>query len=120
MTPLSLEAVAQAPEWPAHVDCKVECWFSPTLRTLAAENATLRAENEELDFLRHEGGPDSVAAMEIELATLRAERDAWTKIDVARDVDFATLRASEAAALERITELEALLAASTHSPRLPE
>ncbi len=88
--------------------------------TLAAENATLRAENEELDFLRHEGGPDSVAAMEIELATLRAERDAWTKIDVARDVDFATLRTSEAAALERITELEALLAASTHSPRLPE
>ena len=45
------------------------------LRTLAAENATLRAENEELDFLRHEGGPDSGAAMEIELATLRAERD---------------------------------------------
>ena len=88
--------------------------------TLAAENDLLRAENEELDFLRHEGGPDSVAAMEIELATLRAERDAWTKIDVARDVDFATLRASEAAAMERITELEALLAASTHSPRLPE
>ena len=77
------------------------------LTTLATENATLRAENEELDFLRHEGGPDSVAAMEIELATLRAERDAWTKIDVARDVDFATLRASEAAALERVTELEA-------------
>ena len=90
------------------------------LTTLAAENDLLRAENEELDFLRHEGGPDSVAAMEIELATLRAERDAWTKIDVARDVDFATLRTSEAAALERITELEALLAASTHSPRLPE
>ena len=43
------------------------------LTTLAAENATLRAENEELDFLRHEGGPDSVAAMEIELAPLRAE-----------------------------------------------
>ena len=77
------------------------------LTTLAAENDLLRAENEELDFLRHEGGPDSVAAMEIELATLRAERDAWTKIDVARDVDFATLRASEAAALERVTELEA-------------
>ena len=56
------------------------------LTTLATENATLRAENEELDFLRHEGGPDSVAAMEIELATLRA---------------------SEAAALERVTELEA-------------
>ena len=34
--------------------------------------------------------------------------------------ELATLRASEAAALERITELEALLAASTHSPRLPE
>ena len=31
----------------------------------------------------------------------------------------ATLRASEAAALERITELEALLAASTHSLPLP-
>ena len=57
------------------------------LTTLAAENATLRAENEELDFLRHEGGPDSVAAMEIELATLRA---------------------SEAAAVARVTELEAV------------
>ena len=86
MTTLSPEAVAQAPEWPAHVDCKVECWFSPTLRAIAAENAALRAENEELDFLRHEGGPDSVAAMEIELAALRA---------------------SEAAAMERIAELEA-------------
>lgn len=31
----------------------------------------------------------------------------------------ATLRASEVAALERITELEVLLAASTHSPPLP-
>ena len=54
--------------------------------------------------------PDLEAAyltLAAENATLRAERDAWTKIDVARDVDFATLRASEAAALERITELEA-------------
>jgi len=46
--------------------------------------------------------PDIEAAyitLAAENATLRAERDAWTKIDVARDVDFATLRASEAAAL---------------------
>ena len=48
-----------------------------------------------------------VITLAAENATLRAERDAWTKIDVARDVDFATLRTSEAAALERITELEA-------------
>ena len=43
-------------------------------------------------------------------ATLRAERDAWTKIDVARDVDFATLRASEAAALARVKVLTEALA----------
>ena len=65
-------------------NAKAQRKVSVTIATLAAENATLRAENEELDFLRHEGGPDSVAAMETELATLRA---------------------SEAAALERVAAL---------------
>ena len=92
------------------------------LTTLAAENATLRAENEELDFLRHEGGPDSVAAMEIELATLRAERDEW-QLEVAMCImacppgkrtspaseGVKLLRASEAAAMERVKVLEAAL-----------
>jgi len=56
--------------------------------------------------------PDIEAAyltLAAENATLRAERDAWTKIDVARDVDFATLRASEAAALGRVKVLEEAL-----------
>ena len=37
-----------------------------------SESARLREDLEELDFLRHEGGPDSVAAMEAELKLLRA------------------------------------------------
>ena len=37
-----------------------------------SESARLREDLEELDFLRHEGGPDSVAAMEAELKRLRA------------------------------------------------
>jgi len=57
-------------------NAKAQRKVSVTIATLAAENATLRAENEELDFLRHEGGPDSVAAMETELATLRASEAA--------------------------------------------
>ena len=77
------------------------------LRTLAAENATLRAENEELDFLRHEGGPDSVAAMEIELATLRAsEAAANARADQARD---AALVEAAAVAIARKGNGEATL-----------
>lgn len=43
-----------------------------SLLAAEAENARLREDLEELDFLRHEGGPDSVAAMEAELKRLRA------------------------------------------------
>ena len=42
------------------------------IEALTAERDALREELEELDFLRHEGGPDSVAAMEAELKRLRA------------------------------------------------
>ena len=42
------------------------------IEALTAERDRLREELEELDFLRHEGGPDSVAAMEAELKRLRA------------------------------------------------
>lgn len=68
------------------------------LTTLAAENATLRAERDELDFLRHEGGPDSVAAMEIELATLRAERDRLATVhkQLMQSLDAANARADQA------------------------
>ena len=46
------------------IDMAFQAGWHHMLTSLAAENATLRAENEELDFLRHEGGPDSVAAMD--------------------------------------------------------
>lgn len=54
---------------------------------------------------------DMLTTLAAENATLRAERDAWTKIDVARDVDFATLRASEAAAMEALAEIGAVVTA---------
>ena len=34
------------PEYPAHEDCKTECWFSATMRAQAAELTALRAERD--------------------------------------------------------------------------
>lgn len=47
-------------------------WCLDKLAALELERDALREDLEELDFLRHEGGPDSVAAMEAELKRLRA------------------------------------------------
>ena len=96
-SPLSPEAVAQMvdvlnEQGPHHRRA------ADMLTTLAAENATLRAERAMLKF--------DIDKM---LTQIEEHNAAWDE-----------LRASEAAALERVTELEALLAASTHSPRLPE
>lgn len=51
---------------------KLVNYASDRIEALTAERDRLREELEELDFLRHEGGPDSVAAMEAELKRLRA------------------------------------------------
>jgi hypothetical protein len=82
----------------------------------AAEIATLRAELEELDFLCHEGGPDSVAAMEKELIALRAERDRdHANINLKADFIAATIdqlaqmEAERDAALARVLVLTELL-----------
>ena len=47
-------------------------WCLDKMAALELERDRLREDVEELDFLRHEGGPDSVAAMEAELKRLRA------------------------------------------------
>jgi hypothetical protein len=89
----------------------------------AAEIAALRAEIEELDFLRHEGGPDSVAAMEKELIALRAERELdHANINlkaefIAATVDqLAQMEAERDAALSRVAELETALAEIATAP----
>jgi hypothetical protein len=64
------------------------------IETLAAERDRLREDLEELDFLRHEGGPDSVAAMEVELKRLRAvlsDIEAGSVCSVSRHVAAAAL-----------------------------
>ena len=62
---------AERDQWIQHA--KNAVWAdSEELKQAEADNARLREDLEELDFLRHEGGPDSVAAMEAELKRLRA------------------------------------------------
>ena len=68
-------ANAQTVETLEHVAKQNQQAHGATINSLLAaeaENARLREDLEELDFLRHEGGPDSVAAMEAELKRLRA------------------------------------------------
>ena len=61
-----------------------------------AESARLRDELEELDFLRHEGGPDSVAALEADRDRLqKALTDAGAYIDKGQDkMAFNIIRAA--------------------------
>ena len=62
---------AERDQWIQHA--KNAVWAdSEELKQAEADNARLRDGLEELDFLRHEGGPDSVAAIEAELKLLRA------------------------------------------------
>ena len=62
---------AERDQWIQHA--KNAVWADgEELKLAEADNARFREELEELDFLRHEGGPDSVAAMEAELKRLRA------------------------------------------------
>ena len=49
----------------------VEYVRADIVQALTAERDRLREDLEELDFLRHEGGPDSVAAIEAERDRLR-------------------------------------------------
>jgi len=65
--PLTAEVVA---EWPAHEDCKTECWFAPTLRALLSQ-------------IEEDGGrittlSAQLAEREKELARVTAERDELT------------------------------------------
>ena len=63
---------------------------------IIAERDALREDLEELDFLRHEGGPDSVAAMEADRDRLqKALTDAGAYIDKGQDkMAFNIIRAA--------------------------
>lgn len=63
-----LEAMARAP-W-----CYPSAAMTKALLQLVADLKAANAQIEELDFLRHEGGPDSVAALEAEVARLTEAR----------------------------------------------
>ena len=106
--------------------------IADAITTLAAENATLQHNND----IRSQNMRETWEAMQamrnainehIQLPSLESDLLQGPENSVFCEVvttavigTLATLRASEAAAMERITELEALLAASTHSLRLPE
>jgi hypothetical protein len=61
---------------------KLVNYVSDRVEALTRERDRLREDLEELDFLRHEGGPDSVAAMEVELKRMRS---------VLRDIETASV-----------------------------
>ncbi len=86
-----------------------------TPEAVAQMAAELRAEN----LPASEAVADMLTTLAAENATLRESRDGWKEVADRWASKVGALRASEAAALERITELESLLAVSTHSPQLP-
>ena len=111
------------------------------LTTLAAENASLRAERDSYEasaveahrvsrahqsdaiLWQYSTAVGDVPPLLVTIWKQRkaAENAARLAVDASqrKEAELATLRASEAAALERITELEAILAVSAHSPPLP-
>lgn len=75
-----LEAMARAP-W-----CYPSAAMTKALLQLVADLKAANAQIEELDFLRHEGGPDSVAALEAEVTRLRKARLRKAQTAAALDV----------------------------------
>jgi hypothetical protein len=83
--PLTAEVVT---EWPAHEDCKHECWFAPTLRTLVLQIkgdgdriTTLATQLAERDALWMERQREDLHAIDLSIATnkrLRARIAALT------------------------------------------
>jgi len=131
-TPLSPEAVAQmvADRDDVFLIMKRDLYYRPnaqgytgikehagryTLEQVAAMFPNMDSPHQDgTEFIRECDAPEYTKAC---FQDLREAHQAQRLTTLA--AENATLRASEAAARERITELEALLAASTHSPPLP-
>ncbi|MGV8955024.1 MAG: hypothetical protein ACOH2M_28260 [Cypionkella sp.] len=99
MSQIDTSAGAAATEviaWPAHQDCKTECWFAPTLRALSAERHALGAELDMMktagiievavrnpsvaDFMQHWDGRTEKAERDAHAATISEitrRRDEW-------------------------------------------